>query len=333
MKNKLYSKEQVIEFIKQGRIMHLCGNENTLKDLPKGNWVAGMSPYFMDDVGKISDSKIYVDDFSFIAEDCEMATFDEVDIHEIAKRNKYSNGFIFMVLPIDSQVYYTFASHSLEYDHIYDNPVVGYVSSVHVEDYGKVQPKVAIGSESVLHADKAAVLYVKVSDRLRVRTEIMNLDTIDHDSAPVRFPKNSFIQGDCLIDGKPGKIANYLEEQKSRIGHYPQLITSQNGALVIRDIKSVDLNTGEVIFFSPAYESDTYYTVKYNNDYFATFNRRLGRKTDVIACMSCTSYFLQGDFEYRHIDFNGVYTFGEIAYQLLNKTIVTLEVDLAQPFK
>ena len=60
-----------------------------------------------------------------------------------------------------------------------------------------------------------------------------------------------------------------------------------------------------------------------------SWDRMPGRKTDVIACVSCTSYFLQGDFEYRHIDFNGVYTFGEIAYQLLNKTIVTLEVDIA----
>ena len=329
MKNGLYTKEKVVEFIKQGRIMHLCGNEHTLKDLPKGNWIAGMSPYFMDNVGKICDNKIYVDDFSFIAEECEVTTFDESNISEIAKRNKYTNGFIFVVLPIDSEVYYTFANHSLEYEDIYDNPVVGYVSSVLLSDYGKVQPKVAIGSEGVLHDNKAAVMYVKVSDRLRVRTEIMNLDTIDDTTPSLKFPKTGFKQSDCLIDGKPGNIASYLEAVKGRIGHYPQLITSQNGALVVRDVKSVNVETGEAVFFSPAYESDVHYIVKQNNDYLATFNRRLGRKTDVIACLSCTSYFWQGDFEYRHIDFNGVYTFGEIAYQLLNKTIVTLEVDLA----
>lgn len=329
MKNGLYSKEKVIEFIKQGRIMHLCGNENTLKDLPKGNWIAGMTPYFMDNVGKICGNMIYVDDFSFIAEECETVTFDETNISEIAKRNKYANGFIFVVLPIDSPVYYTFASHSLEYANIYDNPVVGYVSSTLLEEYGQKQPKVAIGSEGVLYGDKAAVMYVKISDRLRVRAEIMNFDTIDDATPSLLFPKTGFAQNDCLIDGKPGNIASYLEAVKGKIGHYPQLITSQNGALVNRDVKSVNVETGEAVFFSPAYEGDVYYIVKPNNDYLATFNRRLGRKTDVIACMSCTSYFLQGDFEYRHVDFNGVYTFGEIAYQLLNKTIVTLEVDLA----
>ena len=158
MKNGLYTKEQVVEFIKQGRIMHLCGNEETLKELPKGNWIAGMTPYVMDNVGKINESKIYVDDFSFIAEECELATFDASNITEIAKRNKYSNGFIFVILPIDSEVYYTFANHSLEYENIYDNPVVGYISSVLLKNYGKIQPKVAVGNEGVLHDDKAAVM-------------------------------------------------------------------------------------------------------------------------------------------------------------------------------
>ncbi len=331
MKNGLYTKDQVIEFIKQGRIMHLCGNEDTLKGLPKGNWVAGMSPYFMDGVGKICNDKIYVDDFSFIAEECEVATFDKTDIAEIASRNKYGNGFIFIVLPINSEVYFTFANHSLEYEHIYDNPVVGYVSAVRLEEYGKKQPKVAIGSDGILHDAKAAVMYVKVANRLRVRAEIMNFDTIDYASAPLKFPKPGFDQCDCLINGEPGKIGKHLERIKQETGHYPQLITSQNGALVNRDIKYVNAETGEASFFAPIYTEDTYHCVKPNNDYLATFNRRLGRKTDVIACVSCTSYFMQGDFEYRHIDFNGVYTFGEIAYQLLNKTIVTLEVDLAQP--
>ena len=329
MKNGLYTREQVVEFIKQGRVMHLCGNEETLKDLPKGKWIAGMSPYVMDGVGKINETKIYVDDFSMIAEKCEFATFDASDISEIAKRNKYSNGFVFVILPIDSEVYFTFANHSLEYENLYDNPVVGYISSILLSNYGKIQPKVAIGTDGVLHSDKAVVMYVKVSDRLRVRAEIMNMDSIDDTTPALKFPKTGFTQSDCLIDGKPGNIASYLEAVKARIGHYPQLITSQNGALVNRDTKSVDVQKGEAVFFSPAYESDVYYIVKQNNDYQATFNRRLGRKTDVIACVSCTSYFWLGDFEYKHIDFNGVYTFGEIAYQLLNKTIVTLEVDLA----
>ncbi|MCQ2251816.1 MAG: hypothetical protein MJZ61_00045 [Bacteroidales bacterium] len=330
MKNKLYSKEEVIEFIKQGRIMHLCGSEAMLEGLPKGNWIAGMTPYFMDTVGKICENKIYVEDFSLIAEEVKIAEFDETNIHEIAKNNTYKNGFILMILPLESPVYYTFSNHSLEYENIYDNPVVGYVSSCLLEDYGKVRPKVSTGANPELSDEKAVAMYVKVSDKLRVRAEIMNFDTIDYSTPALKFPKTSFNQSDCLIDGKPGNIAQYLEEVKAKIGHYPQLITSQNGALVNRDIKTVDVNKGVASYFSPAYENDEHYTVKPNANYLRAFNDNLKKKTDVIACFSCTSYFLLGDFEYQHIDYNGVYTFGEIGYQLLNKTIVTLEFDLAQ---
>jgi len=330
MKNKLYTKEEVIEFIKQGRTMHLAGSEKMLEDLPQGNWIAGMTPYFMDSVGKICDNKIYVEDFSLIAEEVKIAALDDKEIKDIAKNNTYSNGFIFVILPLESPVYYAFSNHSLEFDNIYDNPVVGYVSSCLVEDYGKVRPKVAIGSDPKLTSEKAAVMYVKVNDRLRVRAEIMNFDSIDYDTPALKFPKTSFNQSECLIGGQPGNIADYLEGVKDKIGHYPQLITSQNGALVNRDIKCVDVNRGIASFFSPAYEHDEYYIVKPNNNYLRAFNDNLKKKTDVIACFSCSSYFLLGDFEYQHIDYNGVYTFGEIGYQLLNKTIVTLEVDLAQ---
>ncbi len=330
MKNKLYTKEEVIEFIKQGRTMHLSGSEKMLENLPKGNWIAGMTPYFMDEVGKVCDNKIYVEDFSLIAEEVKIVALDDKEIKDIAKNNTYTNGFIFVILPLESQVYYAFSNNSLEFDNIYDNPVVGYVSSCLFEDYGKVTPKVVIGTDPKLISDKAAVMYVKVNDRLRVRAEIMNFDTIDFDTPALKFPKTSFTQSDCLIDGKPGNIAEYLENVNNRLGHYPQLITSQNGALVNRDIKSVDLEKGEVSFFSPAYDSDEYRLVKPNNNYLRAFNDNLKKKTDVMACFSCTSYFLLGDFEYQHVDYNGVYTFGEIGYQLLNKTVVTLEVDLAQ---
>lgn len=329
MKNKLYTREQVIEFIKEGRVMHLCGSEQILSGLPKGQWIAGMTPYFMDSVGKICNDKIYVDDFSHFAEDVEITMMDESEIHEIATRNRFQNGFIFVILPLESPVYYEFSLHSLEFDKIYDNPVVGYVSSCLFENYGKEKPKVAVGNDTVLTNEKAAVMYIKMSDRLRVRAEIINLDTIDKDSPTIKFPKTSFVQSDCLIDGKQSNIAHYLAEVKSKIGHYPQLISSQNGALVNRDIKFVDTERGIVSFFSPAYETDLYYLVRQNDNYQLAFNQNLKDKRDIIACFSCTSYFLLGDFQYKNINFNGVYTFGEIGYQLLNKTIVTLEIDIA----
>ena len=334
MENKLYSKQEVIDLINKGHIMLLSGSDNALKGLPKGKWIAGTTPYFMDGTGKVDEENIFVDDFTSIAKNAKVATYDTTNIHEIAK-NGFANGFIVMTIPIDTEIYFQFSTNSLEYDDVLNNPLVGYVACCNFEDYGnfgKLKTFVASGSDAQLLSDKAVALYVELPDDLSARAEIINLDTIDSSTKKVVFPKTSFFQSDCLIDGKPGNIADYFENYvKPRMGGkgYTQLITSQNGALINRDPKVVDVEKGTASFFSPVYADDEYYLVKAGIDYLKLFNDALSAKgdTQIAACFSCISYFFGGEFNGRTICKNGVYAFGEIGYQLLNKTIVTLEID------
>lgn len=329
MKNKLYTHNEVIDFIRAGRVMLLSGSQQVLSNLPQGKWISGTAPYFMDGVGKVTDDLIYVDDLTDYAADVRIEALDETNIHQIATHG-FDNGFSVLILPIDSPVYFSFANNSLQYDRLFDNPIVGYVACCRLEDYGKVQPSTGIGTTGALATNKAAVMHVRLPLGYTARAEIMNFDTIDFSTPALKFPKTDFVQSECLIDGKPGNIAHYLESVKQRIGRYPQLITDMNGALVNRDTKRVDLDKGEAAFFSPAYAGDEYRIVKPNADYQKAFNDTLAAKRDHIAvCFSCTSYFMFGEFEGKHIGVNGVYAFGEIAYQLLNKTIVTLEIDKA----
>ncbi|MBQ9469395.1 MAG: hypothetical protein IJU72_00410 [Bacteroidales bacterium] len=325
--NKLYTRNEVIDLIGEGRVMLLSGSEQMLSNLPKGSWIGGTAPYFMDGVGKISDDMIYVDDLTQYAAEVRIEELDEANIHQIALHG-FDNGFSVLILPIDAPVYFSFASNSLQYDRIFDNPIVGYVACCRLEDYGRVHPATGVGTTGALSTSKAAVMHVRLPEGYTARAEIMNFDTIDTSTPALKFPKTSFVQSDCLIDGQPGNIAEYLEGVKQRIGRYPQLITSMNGALVNRDTKYVDIDKGEAAFFSPAYEGDEYRIVRPNADYQKAFNDMLAAKQGhIAACFSCTSYFMFGEFEGKHIDINGVYAFGEIAYQLLNKTIVTLEID------
>lgn len=328
MESKLYTKQQVIEFINAGNVMLLSGSANALKDLPKGKWIAGTTPYCMDNVGKCEEEMIFVDDFTQIAKQSKIEVYDKDTIKNIAI-NGYKNGVVFLVLPIETDVYYTFSDNSLSYEGIFDNPVVGYVACMKMEDYGKIKPETACGIDGKLTEDKAVALYIELPNDLAARAEIINLDTIDYDTSVIVFPKTGFIQSDCTIDGKPGNIAQYLENViKPKVGNYSQLITSQNGALINRDVKVVDVNKGEVSFFSSAYAGDEYRMVKNGADYFKMFNETLAdKRSEVAACFSCVSYFFGGNFLGKHVSKNGIYAFGEIAYQLLNKTIVTLEID------
>lgn len=324
--NKLYTVEEVVNLIKEGRVLLLTGNDKTLANLPKGKWIAGTGPYVMDGKGKISTDMIFVDDFTEYVEDVKIETLDETNIDKIATHG-YDNGFTVVTFPIGAEVYYQFSNNSLNYDDIFNNPVVGYVSGCLFEDIGKVQPKTANGIDCQLSATKAAVMHIKLPVGKIARTEIMNFDTINPESQEIVFPKTSFFQSECTIDGKPSNIAEWFTAIKAKKGYYPQLITDMNGALVNRDVKVVDMEKKEVEFFSPVYEGDVYGHVKENDNYQECFNAQLATKKNVIACFSCASYFMAGKFEGKTINFNGVYAFGEIGYQLLNKTIVTLEID------
>jgi len=324
--NKLCTINEVIELINQQHVLLLTGDEKTLKNLPKGKWIAGTGPYFMDEIGKISNDMIFVDDFTEYAIDTKIELFDETNIQQIAA-NSFENGFTLITLPIGAKVYYEFSNNSLTYDNIFDNPVVGYVSGCLFENIGKVQPKTANGLDGQLSDTKAAVMHIKLPDNLIARAEIFNFDTIHPNAPKITFPKTSFFQTDCIVDGKPRNIAEWFTEIKEQKGYYPQLITDINGALINRDVKVVDMQKKEVEFFSPVYEGDVYGYVKENDNYLQCFNDRLANKKRVIACLSCVSYFMAGKFEGRKVNFNGVYAFGEIGYQLLNKTIVTLELD------
>ncbi len=328
MENKFYTKQEVIDFINNGRIMLLSGSAEALSGLPKGNWIAGTTHYFVDSIGKVDEEHIFVDDFTLVAQKAKIATYDESNIKDIAK-NGFKNGFVVMVLPIDSKVYIDFANNSLSFEGMFDNPVVGYVAATKMEDYGKKSPYVAAGLDGKLSNSIAAALYVELPDYLTARAEIVNFDTIDADSPTLVFPKTGFVQSECTINGKPGNIADYFENVvKPKLGGYTQMITSQNGALINRDVKVVDVAKGEVSFFSPVIADDDYHLVKNGADYLQMFNTALASKrSDVLTCFSCVSYFFGGKFEGKGVCKNGVYAFGEIGYQVLNKTIVTLEID------
>ena len=328
MENRLYTRQEVVNFINSGRVMLLTGSQKALKGLPKGNWVGGSSPYFVDSVGIEDHDKIFVDDFTMVAQNCKTASFNENNIQNIAK-DGFKNGFVVVVMPIDSKVHITFATSALGYDKMFDNPVVGYVSATTPDENGNNTSISVSGSDGIITDKLASVLYVELPDYLAARAEIENFDTIDEKSPKIIFPHDGFVQSSCTIDGKQANIAEFCDHTiKLLSGPNMQIITSQNGALINRVIRNVDLDKGEVTFFSSIVAGDEYRLVKSGTDYVAIFNRSLGAKQcDVLTCFSCVTYFFGGNFLGKNVCKNGIYAFGEIGYQLLNKTIVTLEID------
>ncbi len=328
MERKLYTKNEVIDFISKRKTMVLSADETILTQLPKGNWIGGTTPYFMDKTaGTLSKEMIFVDDFSEIAIDSKIELFTEKQISDIC-RNSFENGFTVLILPLGADVYTNFGLNSLEYEHIFKNPVVGFVAGFDFDDLGKAQAKVISGQDLDLVSDKAVAIHIQLPTNKIARAEIFNLDTIQPNSVEIVFPKTSFTQSECTINGIKANLAEYLTQIQYKEKAPRPLIANTNGALINRDIKNIDLENKEVSFFSPLYEGDTYYLANIINDYQADFNERLKElENKPVYCSICVSYYLLGNLENKNINIEGAFAFGEIAFQLLNKTLVFLQLD------
>lgn len=328
MERKLYTKDEVNNFILQGKVMVLSADENVINQLPAGNWIAGTTPYFMDkEKGVFSKDLIFVDDFSEIAIDFKIETYNHESIKNLAE-NSFLNGFTVLILPLDTQVYSEFALKSLTYENIYRNPLVGYVAGFDFKDFGKAKSKIVNGLKSEVHENLAIAMHIALPNNKIARTEIINLDSILENSAQIVFPKTSFSQSDCLINGEKANIAEYLIQIAYKNEAPRPLIANTNGALINRDIKTIDIENKQVSFFSPVYADDIYYLTKAESDYQFRFNKYLNEyNQQPVYTTICVSYYLLGELEHKKIGIEGIFAFGEIAYQLLNKTLVLLEID------
>ncbi len=327
MKKQLFTLSETISLIEQKRHLVITADESLLKKLPKGNWIAGTSPYFMTvDGGHHTKDKLFVDDFTAYGVEFQYYKYSKDNIFEITE-NSFDNGFIFLILPMASNVLERFGTDSLHFKNIFKNPIVGYVAGIDLQNKDNPSPKVYLGTTLEELSDFGVSMHVQLPENQVARVEIINPNSIDLQSPTFTFPKTSFSQSSCIIDGKKSNIADYLISIQHPTMGIP-LISSNNGALINRDVKTIDAQNKTVDFYSPVFSDEVYRLAKPVSDYTALFNEKLSVNKEVViySCL-CVSFYLLGNLEKKSVGIDGAFTFGEIAYQILNQTSVFLCLD------
>jgi len=305
--------------IEQGKLMHIAGTEELLRKLPKGNWIGGSTEYFMDaDAGKVTDSMLFVNEFADYKG--KIALYDAANIHSVAS-DSFEGGLSIVILPFDSAVHKEYAEHAAEFDGMFMRDVVGWVSGLNLGKTGQT-PVAVNGQTGEVSADKAAVLHLEITD-YDVDVEIVNIFTADKNSPTVEFTQEGFCVEDCLIDGVKTNLADYV--RNNGINTQLPLVGNYSGIEINISFKLVDGN--KVYLYAPVFPD-----IKYRfaaplaeNDYAAEFKKHLSKisdKNSVFSC-NCILNFLYGELEGKSIGkFCGPITFGEVAYQLVNQTLV-----------
>ena len=324
MQSKLYPLEQVVKFIESGKLLSLAGDEKVMSKLPKGNWIGGTIPYFMDiDEGKFDQDQIFVNDLLNLKGIFKIKTYDSSTIDQLAK-DAFENGFTILIVPPFQGIHQSFALKAPSIEGIFKNPVIGWIAGVDLNS--KDTPRVYDGSTLKCYEADAIALHVKLPESKLAHLDIVNIFTQDENSVSIQFLNDGFECTDCLINGELTNFAEYI--QTHNINIKTPIVANYSGAKINVSFKEIIYEQDKVIFYAPIFKDTTYKFALPVEDYVTEFASKIPEIEDKLefSC-NCILNFVYGDLENKTIkDFTGPITFGEIGYQLLNQTLTYMTI-------
>ncbi len=285
MLNKI---DEVAKKINSGKALLLAGSETALSQLPKGNWIGGTTSYFIDaDGGTFSDSSIFVNELPEFAKDFKVSEYTTQTLPSIGAEAP-EKGFTVLILPAGSAVHTAYAEGAPRYEGFVIKPVVGWVSGVPLPEVGRTEPKVFNGKTGESSSSHALAMH------------------------------------ECSVNGKPMNFAHYLSSVGADL-RLP-LTANYNGSVINVSIQATEEATGLVRLYAPVFAGVEYTFAEPVNDYVAAFESALpeNRKDASFACNCILNYLYANLGGHSAGSVPSMVTFGEIAHQLLNQTLVRL---------
>lgn len=322
----LFTIAEASEMIKKGLPLLIAGDEAQLKQLPKGQWIAGTIPYFMSEEGGIlTHDKVNVVQLPDYIRECKIKFYSASELPNIPK-DYLPNGVSFIVIPGFSEAHQTFAKDCSTWPGLFDRPLTGWITGFDLKDLGKVSAKTFNGQTGELVENKALVMHVNLPANKVGKLNIINLFKQDNGDT-ICFENTGFEANEAIINGKKRNLAEYLIEKK--INTQLPLVADYMGAMINVSFQNVDTATKKVAFYAPVFPGVEYKIATPVGDYEKEFNQELKKtNTQPVFTCNCILNYLYANLEGKktgHI--TGPITFGEIAYMLLNQTMVYISFE------
>lgn len=315
------------EKISAGEFLIIAADEALLSQLPSGNWIGGSIPYFMADAGgEVSRDKIFVNTIQGVEGNSQprITPYDVNSISRIAQ-DAPDNGFTITILPAGSEVHSEYAQNAPGYNNMFFSPIIGWIAGVHLDDVESATAKTVFGPGAMLASDKAVAMHVSLPTSQVANINIVNL--FEQGNGPkITFPKTGFNVDTCLVDGQETNLAEYINS--NGIDTRLPLVADYNGLNVNVSVQAV--NSDNVALYAPVFEDIEYQFATPVEDYVATFNQAMGGEDTSKSAFGCNCIlnFLYSELEGKKTGaLTGPITFGEVAYQLLNQTLVYMTIE------
>jgi hypothetical protein len=274
--------------------------------------------------GLVDRERVFVTQLPPNLTDVRISFLSEAQLERITEESP-DNGFSLVILPGMSAIQTKYALEAEHLRGIFDKPVIGWVSGVHLNELGKIKPKVFNGQTGERADERLIVLHAQLPDSLMATVGIVNVFQQGNGDTFV-FDKTGFSVDRCLVNGSAASFYDYVVERKLDL-RFP-LVADRSGALTNVSFQALDDENHTVKFYAPALDRMEYRQAAPIDDYRSSFAEYMKdvNTSPAFSC-NCILNYLYGDLEgERSIPIAGPATFGEIAYVLLNQTMVYLEL-------
>jgi hypothetical protein len=322
----LCSVERVCGLIGSGRPLLIAGHADLLRQLPRGAWLGGTIPYFMTEEGGVeNETELLVTELPATCSLERLKVYDREHLGELPG-DYPENGLSFIVLPAASQTLSQFARQGPELPGFFDRPLVGWVSGLALDELHTRKPLVFDGTTGQAHEDAAVVMHLRLERGWCAKADIINLFRAG-DGDRITFPSSGFSAGACLVNGAPTQLVDYLLSKG--IDQRLPLVADYSGAAINVSIQTVDEASGRVSFFAPVFEGVEYRFAAPTGPYQEAFKNELAsRRGEPLFTCNCVLNYLYAQLHGEKTPgAEGPFTFGEIAWMLLNQTVVYVTLE------
>ncbi len=316
----LISLDEAKELIEKGKKLVCAASEDLLKKLPKGNWIGGTTPYFMGVKGGTKSSSEV-----FVTELPDSLKFKSIEVYDVNNfpslvDNTCDNGISFLLLPAFSEIHREYSERAPEIDMLFEKNIVGWIAGFDLSS--KDSASVVNGLTGEVYKDKAIVFHTSLEDGKTAEIKIKNIFE-QGDGDTITFTNSGFSCKTCLVNGEEVNFAKYIKD--NNIDIKLPLVADFFGTGV--NVSFMSVEDDEVKFYAPVFDAIDYKIAKPIDNYAESFKSILNEKEDTVFCCNCILNYLYGELENKTTgNFTGPIVFGEIAYQLVNQTLVYVTI-------
>ena len=321
----MWGLEELKAEISRGGYFFVAGAEALLRQLPKGDWIGGTTPYFMTEQGGVHAlNMLYALKLPPYIAGADIVSYSEDSLSTVYK-DAPPNGFTLTIIPAGSRTHLSFALNAPGYEEFAASPLAGWIAGVPFQEIGKAVPRIFDGRTGQALEDGAMVMHVSLP---KGRTAVIGIVNIfePSDGDVLTFDEAGFSAARVKVNGVERDFAQYIAEKN--LNTKLPLVASYGGAIINVSFQAKD-GGGAVKFFAPVFKGVEYRHAKPVEEYLRAFMEQkppdMGDRL-LFSC-NCILNYIHSGLEGKHTTgFTGPITFGEIGYQLLNQTAVYIEI-------